>query len=349
MKISIGELAARINGEVRGDPKRLLSGVAPFEEAADGDLALAADTAFLKKLDKTEAGCILVPDTCEDGARDMILCRNPRVAFAQAIAVFYPPPVPEMFISSQASLGRDVAYGEAVRVSPFVSIGDRVTLGSRVCIQPHVFIGDDVTIGDDVLIHPNVSILERCSIGSRVIIHAGTVIGSDGFGFAPDGEHYHKVPHTGTVVIEDDVEIGANNAIDRATFGKTWIRKGVKTDNLIQIAHNVEIGEDTVIAALTGIAGSATIGRHVILAGQVGVSGHLTIGDNAILGPKTGVAKSLDAGDVVMGSPAMPVKQFMRQVSLLARLPDMKKKLTELTKMMRTLKAGEKGNNSQEE
>ena len=349
MKISIGELAARINGEVRGDPERLVSGVAAFEEATDGDLTLAADTVFLKKLEKTEAGCIIVPDTCEGDARDMILCRNPRVAFTQAIAVFHPPRVPKMSISSQVSLGRDVTYGEAVNVSPFVSIGDRVKLGSRVLIQPHVFIGDDVTNGDDVLIHPNVSILERCSIGSRVIIHAGTVIGSDGFGFAPDGEHYHKVPHTGTVVIEDDVEIGANNAIDRATFGKTWIRKGVKTDNLIQIAHNVEIGEDTVIAALTGIAGSATIGRHVILAGQVGVSGHLTIGDNTIVGPKTGVTKPLAAGDVVLGSPAIPVKQFMRQVSLLARLPDMKKKLTELTKMMRALKAAENVDNGLDE
>lgn len=346
MKISVGELATRINGEVRGDSKRLLSGVAPFEAATDGDLTLASDVAFLKKLDKTDAGCILVPDTWEGDARDMILCRNPRAAFTRAIAVFHPPLVPKMSISSQASLGRDVTYGEAVCVSPFVSIGDRVKLGSRVLIQPHVFIGDDVTIGDDVLIHPNVSILERCSIGSRVIIHAGTVIGSDGFGFAPDGEHYQKVPHTGTVVIEDDVEIGANNAIDRATFGKTWIRKGVKTDNLIQIAHNVEIGEDTIIAALTGIAGSATIGRHVILAGQVGVSGHLTIGDSTIVGPKTGVVKTLAAGDVVLGSPAMPAKQFIRQVSLLARLPDMKKKLTELTKMMRALKAVENGNNS---
>jgi UDP-3-O-[3-hydroxymyristoyl] glucosamine N-acyltransferase len=344
MKIAIGELARRIDGEVKGDPERLVSGVAPFETAAAGDITLAAEAGVLKKLNQTDAGCIIVPLTCEGTDRDMILSANPRVAFARAIAVFHPSPDPEMSISSRAALGRDVTYGQAVQVDPFVSIGDRVTLGNRVRIYPHVFIGDDVTIGDDVVIYPHVSILARCSLGSRVIIHAGTVIGSDGFGFAPDGSRYHKVPHVGTVVIEDDVEIGANNAIDRATFGKTWIRRGVKTDNLIQIAHNVEIGEDTVIVALTGIAGSATIGRHVILAGQVGVSGHLTVGDNAVVGPKTGLAKSVAAGETVMGYPAMPIKQFMRQSSLLARLPDMKKKLAELAKKMRDLNAADKDN-----
>jgi len=345
MTISIGELAKRINGEVRGNPDGLVSGAAPFDQATDQDITLAADAKRLNHLEKTDAGCIIVPDSCEGDARNLILCRNPRVAFAKAIAVFHPSPEPEMSISSRAILGMDVTYGEAVQVDHLVSIGDRVRLGSRVRIYPHVFIGDDVTIGDDVVVHPNVSILERCSIGNRVIIHAGTVVGSDGFGFAPDKSRYHKVPHLGTVVIEDDVEIGACNTIDRATFGKTWIRRGVKTDNLIQIAHNVEVGEDTVIAAQTGIAGSATIGRHAVLAGQVGVSGHLTIGENAVIGPQSGIAKPVAAGETVMGYPAVPFKEFARQGSYLARLPDMKKKLAELTKKVRALTPLEKKDN----
>lgn len=349
MIISIGELARRIGGEVRGNPERQVSGVAPFEQAGDQDVTLAADSAFLKKLDSTEAGCVLVPDTCDGTDVDMILCRNTRVAFAKAMAVFHPPPAPVMNISSRASLGSGVEYGDAVQVDPFVSIGDRVKLGHRVRLHSHVFIGDDVTIGDDVVVHPNVSILERCSIGSRVVIHAGTVIGSDGFGFAPDGPQYLKIPHVGTVVIEDDVEIGANNTIDRATFGKTWIRRGAKTDNLIQIAHNVEIGEDTVIAAQTGIAGSTTVGRHVVLAGQVGVSGHLTVGENAVIGPQTGIAKPVAAGATVMGYPAVPVKEFLRQASLLTRLPDMRKNLAKLTRIVRDLTAaGQRDNGSED-
>ncbi|MBW2175389.1 MAG: UDP-3-O-(3-hydroxymyristoyl)glucosamine N-acyltransferase [Deltaproteobacteria bacterium] len=338
MRVSIAEIAKRVNGEVRGDPDRLVSGIAPFNEATGQDITLASEATFLQRLEETDAGCIIVPQTYPGGTRNLILAHNPRVAFARVVAIFHPFPEPEMHLSERSMIGKDVVHGEAVFVAPFVSIGNRVRLGSRVRIHPHVYIGDDVTIGDDVEIEPNVTILGRCSIGSRVIIHAGTVIGSDGFGFAPDGSRYHKVPHVGTVVIEDDVEIGANNTIDRATFGKTWIKRGVKTDNLIQIAHNVEIGEDTVIAALTGISGSVTIGRHVILAGQVGVGDHLTVADNAVVGPQAGVAKSVAAGETLIGSPAIPIKKFLRMSVLLPGLPEMKKKLNKLEKKIRKLK-----------
>ncbi|MCG6911974.1 MAG: UDP-3-O-(3-hydroxymyristoyl)glucosamine N-acyltransferase [Deltaproteobacteria bacterium] len=343
MRFTVGEVAERISGKVRGDANKPVSGVAPFEEAAGTDITLAAEAKFIKRLGETDAGCIIVPDDCRSDASDLILTRNPRVAFAKAIALFHPRPEPSARVSEQSVVGKAVVFGDAVDVAPFVSIGDRVRMGSRVRIHPHVFIGDDVTIGDDVEIKPNVTVMERCTIGSRVLIQAGTVVGSDGFGFAPDGETYHKVPHVGTVVIEDDVEIGANNAIDRATFGRTWIRKGVKTDNLIQIAHNVEVGENTVIAALTGISGSVTIGRHAVLAGQAGISGHLTIGDYAVIGPKAGIAKPVAPGETVMGAPAVPIKMFLRQSSLLNRLPDMKKKLAELDKKMRALKLSKDG------
>jgi UDP-3-O-[3-hydroxymyristoyl] glucosamine N-acyltransferase len=313
---------------------------APFEDATERDITLAADAKYIKRLGDTAAGGVIVPHDCPDASKNLILARNPRVAFAKAVAFLHPSAAPEMFISEKSALGNDVVFGDNVHVAPLVFIGNRVNIGSRAKIHPHVYIGDNVTIGDDVEIEPNVTILENCSIGSRVIIHAGTVIGSDGFGFAPDGGTYQKVPHVGTVVIEDDVEIGANNAIDRATFGRTWIKKGVKTDNLIQIAHNVEIGEDTVIAAQTGFSGSVTIGRHAVIAGQVGVSGHLTIGDNAVLGPQAGVVKSIPEGKVVLGAPAIEVKQFMRRISLWSRLPEMKKKLAELEKRLDGLDDG---------
>jgi len=348
MKLSLGEIAERVGGEVRGDPDILISNASPFETAVETDITLASDAKFLNHLEETAAGGIIVPDAYEGDAGNVILSGNPRVAFARATALFYPSPQPETSISDQSVMGEDVVYGDAFSLAPFVSIGSRVTIGDRVRIFPHVFIGDDVVIGDDVEIKPNVTIMERCSIGSRVIIHAGTVIGSDGFGFAPDGAKYQKVPHVGTVVIGDDVEIGANNTIDRATFGRTWIKRGVKTDNLIQIAHNVEIGEDSIVVAQAGIAGSTTIGNHVIIAGQAAISGHLTIGDNAVVGPRSGVAKSLPTGDVVMGAPSMPAKAFMRQSSLLKRLPDMKKKIGELEKKMRVFEKKAGNRNSEE-
>jgi UDP-3-O-[3-hydroxymyristoyl] glucosamine N-acyltransferase len=193
-------------------------------------------------------------------------------------------------------------------------------------------------VGDDVVIYPNVTILERCIIGNRVIIHAGTVIGSDGFGFAPDGNCYHKIPHTGIVQIDDDVEIGANNTIDRATFGKTHIGRGVKTDNLVQIAHNVRVGENTVLVAQVGISGSVTIGKNAVLAGQAGVAGHLTIGDGATVGPQTGVVKPVPDGQIVSsGIPQMPHKIWLRVQRLIPKLPEFSKRLSGLEKRFKRL------------
>ncbi|NJL59362.1 MAG: UDP-3-O-(3-hydroxymyristoyl)glucosamine N-acyltransferase, partial [Desulfobacteraceae bacterium] len=221
-------------------------------------------------------------------------------------------------------------------------IGSDVRIGDRVTIYPGVVIGDHVTIGNDITIYPNVSIYDHCIIGSRVIIHAGTVIGSDGFGFAPDGETYCKIPHRGMVQIDDDVEIGANNAIDRATFGKTWIQKGVKTDNLVHVAHNVVVGENTLLVAQVGISGSTSIGNHAILAGQAGVSGHLQIGNNVIIGPQAGIAKSVADGEIVSGSPEIPHKQWLRVQTIIPKLPEMKKQLNELQRRIEEI---EKKNN----
>jgi UDP-3-O-[3-hydroxymyristoyl] glucosamine N-acyltransferase len=211
-------------------------------------------------------------------------------------------------------------------------------VGERVWLHAGVVIGDKVTIGNDVVIYANVTIQEGVIIGDRVIIHSGTVIGSDGFGFAPDGNSYHKLPHTGIVHIDDDVEIGANNAIDRGTFGKTHIGQGVKTDNLVHVAHNVTVGKNTILVAQVGISGSVTIGKNAILAGQAGVAGHLTIGDNATVGPQTGVGKPVPDGQIVSaGIPEMPHRLWLRVVRTIPKLPDISKRLLGLEKRLKKI------------
>ena len=214
------------------------------------------------------------------------------------------------------------------------SIGGTAAQGNTIAFN----IGDGVSIGDEVVIHPNVTILNGCRIGNRVTIHPGTVVGSDGYGFVPDSGRYHKIPQLGIVQIDDDVEIGACNTIDRATFGRTWIQRGVKTDNLVHIAHNVIVGEDSLIVAQVGIAGSTKIGHHAIIAGQAGISGHLTIGSHVTVGPMTGVGKSVSDGEVVSsGSPSMPHKTWLRVQRIIPALPEMKKKIAALEKQLTDL------------
>jgi UDP-3-O-[3-hydroxymyristoyl] glucosamine N-acyltransferase len=224
-----------------------------------------------------------------------------------------------------------------VHISPGVVIEGDVRIGDRAVIHPHVYIGEGTVVGDDAIVYPNVSIMNGCVIGNRVVIHSGTVIGSDGFGFTPDGERHYKIPQKGIVQIDDDVEIGANNAIDRATFGKTWIKQGVKTDNLVHIAHNVEVGENSLVVAQVGIAGSTTIGKNVILAGQAGITGHLSIGDRAVVGPQAGIIRSVPAGEVVSGTPQMPHKTWLRIHTILLGLPELKSKISALEKRLETL------------
>ncbi len=233
-------------------------------------------------------------------------------------------------ISSDAHVGKNLRRGIDVSVYPGAFIGDDVTLGDRVTLHPGVVIDNRVVVGDDVVVYPNVSILERCEIGSRVVIHAGTVIGSDGFGFAADGDRYHKIPQVGNVRIDDDVEIGACNTIDRATFGSTRIKRGVKTDNLVHIAHNVVVGEDTVLVGQVGISGSVTIGNHAILAGQAGIAGHVSIGNRVTIGGQSGIRKSISDGETVSGTPGMPHRLWLRVSNIIPKLPEMKKKLRDL-------------------
>ena len=339
MEILLSRIGEVVEGKLSGGYDKIIYGAAPFDTATREDITFADSAKFLKKIDKTDAGAVIVPKNFIESSKPTIMVENPRVAFAKVLTLFYPPSKSEYLnssagISSNAYIGKNFLCGKDISIAPSSVIQNNVTLGDRVIIHPNAVVGDNVVIGNDVKIYPNVTILERCRIGNRVIIHAGTVIGSDGFGFAPDGESYFKIPQTGIVQIDDDVEIGANNAIDRATFGKTRICRGVKTDNLVHIAHNVTVGENTLLVAQVAIAGSSTIGRHATIAGQAAISGHITIGDNVTVGPTAGVAKSVPDNQIVSGAPAMPHRLWLRVQRIIPMLPELRKKLSEIEKRL---------------
>ena len=344
MELSLATIAEVVNGEIKGDKNKKICGVAPFDDASGDEITFAGNAKFLKKIDETDAGAVIVPRDFQASTKNILQVDNPQLAFAMVLNLFYPPLKPEPGISSYANIGKNFVCGREASIAPCVVIGNNVTVGHRIALHPSVVIGDNVVIGNHVQIYPNVTILERCTIGNRVIIHAGTVIGSDGFGFTPDGKKYYKIPHTGIVRIDDDVEIGAGNTIDRATFGKTWIKSGVKTDNLVHIAHNVTVGENSVLVAQVGISGSVTIGKNAILAGQAGVVGHLTIGDNVTIGAQAGVAKSVSSDEIVSGSPAITHRLWLRVQKILPRLPELKKKLEEIEKRLKKIERSEREN-----
>ncbi len=266
---------------------------------------------------------------------------NPYLAFAKILGIYAHRPYEPKGVDQRAWVSPTAKLGEGVSVYPFVYIGDHADVGGRVVLFPGVFVGDKAVIGDDTLIYPNVSINEGCRIGKRVILHSGVVIGSDGFGFATDGNRSVKIPQVGIVEIADDVEIGANTTVDRATMGKTVIKRGVKIDNLVQVAHSVTIGEDSIIVAQVGIAGSTKIGSNVIVAGQVGVADHIEIGDNVMVGPQSGVAKGIPPNQVVSGTPTMPHKDWLKAVTIFPKLPEMWKKIGQLEARIRDLETRE--------
>lgn len=333
MEWTLGFLCEAVGGNLAGDPRKVIRGLSPFDTADRDDITFADSPKLLKRMESTRAGAVIVPsDFQTEASVDLIQSAHPRLAFAKIMRLYFPAQTSDGRISPQAWIGQTVTLGEAVSVGPFTVIGDHSAIGSRTILHSHVAVGNNVHIGEDTVVYSHVTIADGCIIGSRVILHPGTVIGADGFGFVPDGDRHYKIPQIGLVQIDDDVEIGACNAIDRATFGKTWIQRGVKTDNLVHIAHNVTVGENTLVVAQVGVAGSTAIGKNVILAGQAGVSGHLSIGDHAVVGPQCGVTRSVAAGEVVSGTPEMPHRLWLRVGRLLPRLPEIRKRLSDLEK-----------------
>ena len=337
MEISLSQIADEIDGRVVGDPTYPIFGVAPFEVAGSNHITFVDSEKYSKRIDQTAAGAVIVPRDLFTDAKNLVQVDHPKVAFAKIMQLFHQPILPDAGIHETAVIGTGFKQGVSPAVGPFVSIGHNVTLGDRVVIESGVVLGDGVVIGDDTRIHPNVTILPHCQIGSRVIVHAGTVIGSDGYGYVSDGKQHHKIPQIGIVQIDNDVEIGAVNTIDRATFGRTWIRSGVKTDNLVHIAHNVTVGEHSLLIAQAVIAGSTTIGNHCIVAGGARIGDHLKIGDHVVIGPMAGVIKSIPDGQVVLGAPQMPKTEFFKMSRVLPELPSMKRRLKALEKRLEQL------------
>ncbi|MBW2069983.1 MAG: UDP-3-O-(3-hydroxymyristoyl)glucosamine N-acyltransferase [Deltaproteobacteria bacterium] len=330
METTLGDLQRMVGGELHGDPELRISGVAPLESASAGDISFVISPKYSSAARSSKAAAFVVPRGMEDFQKPRVVHGNPYLALAKILALFSHDVVQAAGVSSAAHLDPGVKLGKDVSVHPGVYVGEAAVLGDRVILLPGVYIGAGVHIGEDCLIYPNATILERCRLGKRVIVHSGTVIGSDGFGYAQEDGRHVKIPHLGIVQIDDDVEIGANCTVDRGTLGRTWIKRGVKIDNLVQIAHNVVIGENSIIVAQVGISGSTRLGKHVVLAGQVGVAGHLEIGDGVRVGGQSGVAKSIAPGETVSGSPAIRHQDWLRNCGIMKRLPDLYREMREL-------------------
>jgi UDP-3-O-[3-hydroxymyristoyl] glucosamine N-acyltransferase len=336
--LKLQDIAERLGCRLQGDGAIEIRGVAGIEDAATGDLTFFANPKYAAALRSTRASAVILGESAAAAPCAMLRARHPYLAFAQAVELFVDPWRPAPGVHRLAVLGDGVALGPDVSVGPFAVVGDGSRIGARTIIHSHVAIGRGVEIGDDCLVHAHVSIREKIRIGSRVILHDGVVVGSDGFGFArrPDGTH-HKIPQIGSVVIDDDVEIGANSAIDRPAVGETRIGAGTKIDNLVQIAHGVSIGRHVLLAAQVGVAGSVTIEDNVTLAGQVGVAGHITLGRGVVATAQSGIPNSVEAGAFVSGYPAIPNRDWLRSAAIFRKLPELKKLVADLERRIQEL------------
>lgn len=343
--LTTGELAANLGAALEGDPGVVLRGVAELRVAKAGDVSFAAAPRYFPAVAASAASAVIVPKDAPIPSPQPALLRvaDADAAFARAAVLFAPPPVamprgihPRALVSPQAKLGADVSIGAFAVVEAGAEIGARSTL------YPQTYVGHEAKLGPDCLLYPFASVRERCVLGQRVILHNGAVVGSDGFGYTVDAQGVRtKIPQTGIVVLEDDVEIGANTTVDRARFGETRVGKGTKVDNLVQIAHNCVVGEHSVLCAQVGMAGTTTLGKHVICAGQVGLAGHLTVGDGAVIGAQAGVPKDLPGGQTYLGAPAVPRLEFGKSLAHVAGIPKLKEQLKALAARLAALEQKE--------
>jgi UDP-3-O-[3-hydroxymyristoyl] glucosamine N-acyltransferase len=337
--VILRELADRIGCAIRGEPTIEVVRVRGIEEAGPGDLTFVANARYLDKLGTTRASAVILSSDIET-TLPSLLSENPYLAFARAVALLHPRPAPPAGIHGSAAVDPTAVLGPGVHVGALVVVGANVRVGARTVLHPQVTLYPGVAIGEDCLLHSGVQVREDCRLGDRVIVQNGAVIGGDGFGFAKDEEgRYQKIPQIGTVVVEDDVEIGALTAIDRAALGETRIGRGTKLDNLVQIGHSVTIGRDTVVAGQVGVAGSTRIGDQVTLAGQVGIVGHITIGDGAIATAQAGISHSVEDNAVMSGTPAVDNRVWLKSTALFARLPELQKRVRELERALELVRS----------
>lgn len=341
MEFSAKQIAEFIQGEIVGDPNTKVHTFAKIEEGIPGAISFLSNPKYIQYIYHTQASIVLVnKDFIPEQAVPATLIKvdNAYESLAKLLTLYEASKPKKTGIDPLASIAPTARIGENVYIAPFAVIGENVEIGDHTVVHPHVTVGDQAKIGSNCILYPGTTVYHDCRIGNQCILHAGCVIGADGFGFAPSPQGYEKIPQIGIVILEDHVEVGANTCIDRATMGATVIRKGVKLDNLIQVAHNVEVGENTVIASQTGIAGSAKIGSWCMFGGQVGIAGHITVGDKVMAGAQTGIAGSIPANATIQGSPAIDSKNFARSSVAFKYLPDIYKNVNKLRQEVEELK-----------
>ena len=343
MEFSAKQIAELIDGVVVGNPDATINNVSKIEEGKPGTISFLSNPKYTKYIYETNASIVLVNKSFEpekEVSATLIKVDDAYVAVAKLMQMYSESMPRKSGVEQPSYVSESAKIGDFPYVGAFAYIGDNVTIGDNVSIYPNAYIGDNVTIGDNTIVYAGVKIYQGCKVGSKCVLHAGSVVGSDGFGFAPgeDGE-YTKIPQLGNVILEDDVEIGANTTIDRATMGSTIVHKGVKLDNLVQIAHNVEVGDNTVMAAITAIAGSAKVGKNCMIGGHAGVAGHLSVADGTKLGAFTGVSKNVTKKDMFLrGLPAQDAKLYGRSYVNFKQLPDLVAQVKELKEEIKKLK-----------
>jgi len=333
-KMKLLEIAEMLGAELSGSPDIEIKGAAGISDAKDGDITFLSTAKLVSACIESKASAIIVKDIISEIKKPQLKVSNPQYAFARLLEHFYVKPFIASGISDRAYVSDKARIGKEVSVYPMAFVSDGALIGDRTVIYPGVFIGENSSVGDECIIYPNVTIRENGKIGGRVIIHSGAVIGSDGFGYVMEKGAHYKIPQVGGVIIGDDVEIGANVTIDRATTGHTIIGRGTKIDNLVQIAHNVKIGENSVIAAQVGVAGSTEIGNYVVFGGQVGVADHAKIDDGVMVGAQSGVMGHVTKG-IYSGSPVIPHRDWLKSIVIFAKLPELNKRIKELEDMIK--------------
>ena len=330
-----------IGGRVEGDENARVNSFAKIEEGRPGAISFLSNTKYTHYIYDTQSSVVLIDENVElehEVKATLIRVKNAYEAVARLLQAYESMKPKKKGIDPLAFIASSATLGDDCYVGAFAYIGEGAKIGKNCQIYPHAVVGDNVSVGDDCIIYPNAVVYHDCRLGQRVTMHAGSVVGADGFGFAPTAEGYDKIPQIGIVTIEDDVEIGANTCIDRSTMGSTYVRKGVKLDNLVQISHNTDIGANTVMSAQVGVAGSTKIGEWCMFGGQVGIAGHITIGNRVNLGAQSGVPSSIEDNQTLIGTPPMETRPFFRSQSIFRRLPDMYKELEELKKEVEKLK-----------
>ena len=329
---TLAQVARAVGGRVLGDASLRLTGVQGLAEAGPSDLSWLADERLLRQASDSRAGALLTRSEDLAAGKPAVLCENPGLALAAWLSAWRPPARPASGVAKGARVDPSAKVGRGASIAAGATVEAGAVVGERTVLCAGTFVGREAVLGDDCFLHPNAAVLERCRVGARVILHAGAVVGSDGFGYLWDGESHRKVPQLGIVRVEDDVEIGANAAIDRATLGETVIGRGTKIDNLVQVGHNVVVGEHSLLCGQAGVAGSARIGKRVTLAGQVGISDHVVLGDGVIATGQAGIVRgaNIEAGTVISGMPAMRHRDFLRSAAWYARLPELARRVERL-------------------